>query len=153
MPCQPRAKHLGLAQPGASGVVGLVQHEVDGCTAEADDTKVVREGEGPGNVEVVGFPRDDPGVDRGGNDDEHHVRREEVGLEEAMEEVDYPEPVRGLDFAVRHVGEYPVLGLVLFYLVIWVGEVVVFCIETVAVISKAFVTGGAIRHTGLRAVA
>mgnify|MGYP001576626071 FL=1 len=62
----------------------------------------------------------------------------------AVEEVNDPQPVGGLDVAVRHVGEDPALGLALFGLVVGMWEVIVFCVETVDVISNASVTGGGI---------
>lgn len=118
--------HLSEAQTCASGVVALVQHEVDGCAAEADDAQVVGEGESPGNVQGIGLVGGDIGVEGGGEDEEDHVGGKEVGLKEAVEEVEDAEPVGGADVAVCDVGEDAVLGLALFHLLVGGGEIVGF---------------------------
>lgn len=83
-------------------MVLLVEDHVHSRASETKNAEVVGKSKGPCDAEIVWFSLDDPHIDGRGDDEESHVRGEEVGLEESVEEIEDLEPIGRFDSIVDH---------------------------------------------------
>jgi len=78
--------HFFLAHLDADSVEALVQGKVERHLNESRCSQVFAPGEDPADLVYVGISVGDPEVERGGDDENRHLHRQEMSLEKAVEQ-------------------------------------------------------------------
>lgn len=102
--------HLTLAGLDADAMEALIQEEVERNFHKTESAQNVANVEDPAKVRHFLVAFRDPHVQSGGNNEDGHLKREEVRLEETVEQVDDAFPIRRLQRVVGDVGENTALS-------------------------------------------